>query len=155
MKICCLDQSTKCTGFSFWKGRRLTKHGEIDLSKIRNKNERMEKMYLSIKKLLLSSKPDVVVIEETQFQSNPKVLRTLAQLQGLILALSYELGFGLIIVEPSMWKSYVGVKSRKREEQKAETMNIVKSRYKVGDIGEDESDSIAIGIWAIGNLVKE
>ena len=155
MKICCLDQSTKCTGYSTWKGRRLLKHGVLDHSKEKQADRRMRLMYLSIKELLIKEKPQIVVMEETQFQSNPKVLRTLAQLQGMIIALSYELGFGLIVVEPAMWKSYVGIKSRKREEQKEETKALVKKSYKVGDIGDDEGDSIAIGIWAVNNLVKE
>ena len=155
MKICCLDQSTTRTGYSTWKGKRLLKHGVIDHSKEKQTDRRTRKMYLSIKELLIKEKPQIVVMEETQFQSNPKVLRTLAQLQGMIIALSYELGFGVIVVEPAMWKSYVGIRAKRRDEQKEETKELIKKTYKVGDITDDEADSIAIGIWAANNLVKE
>lgn len=131
----------------------MLKHGVIDFSKEKDKDVRLKLMYESIKKIIAKEKPDFVVIEETQFQSNPKVLRTLAQLQGLIIALSYELSFGLIFVEPATWKTFVGIKSRKREEQKLETINIVEKRYKLKNLSEDESDSIAIGMWATNNLI--
>lgn len=152
MTLCCLDQSTKLTGYSVWEDGKLVKHGVIDASYITDKNERTAKMYKSIRNLIESVKPDYAVIEETQFQSNQKTYRTLAQLQGLIFAIFIDNGIGYMTVEPLMWKSHIGIKSRKREDQKRETMEYVSSRYNIDLQTDDESDSIAIGIWATENI---
>ncbi len=152
MKICCLDQSTKITGYSFWKGKRLLKHGVINLSKITDKDERVYEMYTAIKALIVKEKPDFIVIEDVQFQANQQVFKTLSQLQGLIFGIAFDAGCGFLTVEPSVWKSYVGIKSKKRDEQKAETFRLVDEKYHIGNTTDDESDSIAIGIWAVNNL---
>lgn len=152
MKFCCLDQSTKITGYSFWKGKRLLKHGVIDLSKITDKEERVHEMYTAIKKLITQEKPDFIILEDVQFQANQQVYKTLAQLQGLIIGIAYETGCGYLTVEPVVWKTYIGIKSKKRNEQKAETFKIVDEKYHIGNTTDDESDSIAIGMWAVNNL---
>ena len=155
MKICCLDQSTKITGYSVWNNRRLTGHGCIDFSDVRDREERMIRMYRAVKKLVQKEKPDFVVFEDVQFQTNQQVYKVLSQLQGVIMAVTYELGCGFIIVEPLVWKSYVGIKSRKRDDQKRETQETVKKKYKLPEVGEDEADALAIGMWAVDNLISE
>ena len=152
MKLCCLDQSTKITGYSFWRGKRLLKHGVINLSKITDKEERVYRMYIELKKLILKEKPDFIIIEDVQFQANQQVYKTLSQLQGIVIGIAFDLGCGYLMVEPSTWKAYIGVKSRKRDEQKIETFKIVDEKYHIGETTDDESDSIAIGMWAVNNL---
>lgn len=152
MIICCLDQSTKVTGYSLWDGRNLIGHGAIDVSYITSAQIRTPEMYRSVKCMLNNINPDIVIIEETQFQSNQKTFRTLAQLQGLMFAIMIDMGIGYMAVEPTIWKSYVGIKAKKREEQKLETMDYVKSRYNLDVVIEDEADAIAIGIWATENI---
>ena len=155
MKLCCLDQSTKVTGYSIWQNKKLLKHGVIDLSKNNNTEERVHAMYDSIRGLISKEKPDFIVIEDVQFQANQRVFKTLSQLQGLVISIAYDEKCGYLIVEPSVWKSYVGVKSRKRQEQKEEVYKIVDKKYHIGNTTDDESDSIAIGMWAVNNLVEQ
>lgn len=155
MILCCLDQSTKMTGYSIWRDKELVGHGVIDLSCITDKEVRTVEMYKSVKSLIKNIKPNFVIIEETQFQSNQKTFRTLAQLQGLFFAIFIDCEVGYLAVEPLMWKSHIGIKSKKREEQKQETMEYVSSKYPIEFYSDDESDSIAIGIWATKNLVNK
>lgn len=155
MKLLCLDQSTKITGYSVWRGKRLMSHGVINLSKINDKEERIYEMYTSIRELINKEKPDFLVIEDVQFQANQQVYKTLSQLQGLVISIAFDFGCGYLLVEPTVWKSYIGVKSRKRQEQKEETYKIVNKKYHIGDTTDDESDSIGIGMWASNNLVEQ
>ena len=150
--ICCLDQSTKSTGYSIWENGTLKKYGLIEVDKNeKNPVERIVQMYSKIRELLKKSKPDYVCLEEVQHQVNPHVCKTLAQLQGAIFASLFDLDIGFCIVEASCWKPFFGVTSKKRADQKLETIKIVKDKFNK-DVSEDEADSIAIGYWAINNL---
>ena len=73
MKIICLDQSTKVTGYSIWKNKELHSYGTLDADpKEKKPIERMYQMYFKIKELIDDIKPDFVVIEGVQFQNNYK-----------------------------------------------------------------------------------
>lgn len=152
MVLCCLDQSTKLTGYSIWKNGKLKKHGVIDVSRNNNLESRMIEMYQAIKALIKSAKPDVVVLEETQFQANKKTFRILAQMQGLVFAAATENSCCFITVEPTMWKSFVGVKGRDRLTQKMETIGIINKEHGLTNITDDEADAIAIGMWGVSNI---
>lgn len=155
MRICCFDQSTKITGYSIWDNEKLVAYGTIDAAKERDLHKRMGFMYGEIKRLTRKYKPDFICLEETQFQSNKKTYRTLAQLQGLIFAVAYECRVGYLVVEPSVWKSYVGIKARRRDDQKKEAMILVEQKYGIKCKTDDLADSICIGLWATGNLLKD
>lgn len=155
MKLCCLDQSTKKTGYSIWNNGNLLKYGVIDVDESLGSLDRVCEMYEAVKKLIKAEKPDFVCIEDTQFQKNPKVLKRLSQMQGAIFAILIEEDIGFYIIEPSAWKSYVEIKSKKREDQKKETIEFVKKTYSIKEPTEDEADSIAIGHWAINNLTVD
>lgn len=152
MKICCLDQSTKKTGYSVWENGKLKKFGTIQVDDTLTSINRACEMYEEIKNFIRQIKPDYVCIEGTQFQNNQKVFKLLSQMQGMVFALLVDLDIGFCIIEPSSWKSFAGIKSRKREDQKKETIEFVKKNYKVKEPTDDEADSIAIGHWAINNL---
>lgn len=152
MRICCLDQSTKKTGYSVWDDNKLKSFGTIQVDETLSTIDRACEMYEEIKKFIKDVKPNYVCIEDTQFQHNQKVYKLLSQMQGMVFALLVDMDIGFCIIEPSSWKSYAGIKSRKREDQKKETIEFVKKNYKVKKPTDDEADSIAIGHWAINNL---
>ena len=152
MRICCLDQSTKKTGYSVWDDSKLKSFGTIQVDETLSAIDRACEMYEKIKKFIKDVKPNYVCIEDTQFQHNQKVYKLLSQMQGMVFALLVDMDIGFCIIEPSSWKSYAGIKSRKREDQKKETIEFVKKNYKVKKPTDDEADSITIGHWAINNL---
>ncbi len=67
------------------------------------------------------------------------------------MGIMFKNDLGFCVVEPSAWKSHIGIKSRKRVEQKQETISFVKNTYNLS-VSEDEADAIGIGIWAKDNV---
>ena len=155
MKILALDQSTKITGYSIFANGKLKKYGilVVDIEET-NSIERMEQMFSKIKDLIGDTKPDYIVFEHCQFQNNYGVFQLLSQLQGIIMAILFEIDIGFAIIEPTAWKSFCGVKGRKRKEQKMKTQQFVLEKFNK-TCGEDESDAIAIGWWATNNIKEE
>lgn len=104
-----------------------------------------------IVKIIGITKPDFVVLENIQFQRNIATFKSLAQLQGCIMYHLNNLNIDYVFVEPSAWKSFCGIKGRKREEQKKNTIIYVKNKYNI-NVSEDIADAIGIGTWALNNL---
>ena len=111
----------------------------------------MKQQYELIKKLFDSVKPDYIVIEDTQFQNNYKTYSQLSNLQGVIFSILFERNKPFTIIEPSAWKKFCSIKGRKRIEQKASTIQMVKEKYGL-ELSEDICDAIGIGIWAVNNV---
>jgi Holliday junction resolvasome RuvABC endonuclease subunit len=152
MKILCLDQATKISGYSIFQNKKLISYGIMEANpKEKNPIERMKEMSAKISKLIDEISPDFVVFEDVQFQQNYKTYAQLSQLQGVVMVRLFDLNLGFQIVPPVGWKSICGIKGRKREEQKLNTIAFVKSKYNV-DVSEDEADAIGIGYWAINNI---
>jgi hypothetical protein len=55
------------------------------------------------------------------------------------------------MIEPSAWTSFCLIKGRKRIEQKASTIQMVKNKYGI-EVSEDIADAIGIGTWAINHI---
>lgn len=154
IRILCLDQSTKITGYSEWKDGRLIDYGTTEVNKKeKNQIERMCQMYFKVKALIIDKKPDFIFIEGVQFQNSHQTHQLLSQLQGTILAILFEQNIGFNLVEATSWKSHCQIKGRKRAEQKANTIQMVKDRFSI-DVCEDVADSIGLGIYAIGQVLK-
>lgn len=152
IKILNFDQATNTTGYSVFIDGKLTNYGTL-LSNHKEKNtlERIKQMTDEIVKIIGITKPDFVVLENIQFQRNIATFKSLAQLQGCIMYHLNNLNIGYVFVEPSAWKSFCGIKGRKREEQKKNTIIYVKNKYNI-NVSEDIADAIGIGAWALDNL---
>lgn len=152
IKILCLDQATKISGYSLFENKKLITYGILQANeKEKNPIERMKQMNDRIIELIDNHKPDFIVFEDIQFQQNYGTFKQLGQLQGILMAYLFKLNIGFHIIEPSAWKSFCGIKGRKREEQKKNTQAFAKTIYKV-NVSEDEADAIGIGFWAINNI---
>lgn len=152
IKILCLDQATKTSGYSVFENKKLITYGILQANENeKNPIERMKQMQDRINELIDKIKPSFIVFEDIQFQQNYGTFKQLAQLQGILMAKLFKLDIGFQIIEPSAWKSFCGIKGRKREEQKKNTQAFVKMMYKI-DASEDEADAIGIGFWAINNI---
>lgn len=153
-KILCLDQSTKITGWSFWQETQLKDYGLLN-SNIKENNPilRMKMMSSFLEKLIDNLNPDYVVIEHVQFQNNFRTYGQLSQLQGVIFNILFERNIGFCLIEPTAWRAYSNIKGRKRVEQKANTIQMVKNKFNI-TVTEDEADSIGIGLWAIDHCLE-
>lgn len=153
--ILALDQSTSVTGYCvFCNGKKIesgTIKSSFDIDKD-NFFERINDMGRQINLLVDRIKPSVVILEDIQFQRNYGVYKRLANLQGVIFTYLFLQDVPFFLIEVTKWKSFLGVTSKGRENQKAETRALVKSIYNI-DAEEDEADAIGIGHWAVHNLI--
>ena len=76
----------------------------------------------------------------------------MSQLQGVLFTILFERDINFCLVQPTKWKSYCGVKGKKRAEQKANTIQIIQQKYNLSKLTEDEADAIGMGLWAVNNL---
>lgn len=152
IKILNFDQSTKKSGYSIFLDNKLDSYGTLDSNpNEKNPIERMKEQYDLMKKLIKKIKPDFVVLEEVQYQNNFNTYHQLSQLQGVILSILFERNLPFVFIEPTAWKSFCKIKGRKRVEQKANTIQMVKDEFNL-NVSEDEADAIGIGKWAINNI---
>ena len=70
MIILAFDQSTRITGWSVFENGQYSKSGVIDLHKITDTDERSKQMGVEICKVIEGARPDCVIIEEVQQQSD-------------------------------------------------------------------------------------
>jgi len=154
IKILSFDQSTKITGYSLYDNSNLINYGTIQSdSKEENPIERMKQMYENIKQCLIKCNPHFVVFENVHFQKNYGTFQQLSQLQGLIMALLFERNIGFQYVESTAWRAFCGVKGKKRAEQKANAIQIVKDKFNLS-VSEDEADAILLGYFAVNKILK-
>lgn len=146
------DQSTAVTGFSVWNNETLFDYGIIDLHKNDNTDERIKDMTNRISDIIQKYSPDSVVIEEVAQQSNAKVLKILARLQGAILYMCMLRSIPCSIIEPAKWRSKIGLTVGphiKRSDLKHQAIQHVKEKYNL-DVIEDVAEAICIGESIIG-----
>lgn len=147
MKILAFDQATVKTGCAVFARGRLSSHGLIDLKRTQNAKERTARMADEICRRIETEKPDAVVIEDTAMQTNVSVLRTLAQLQGMILGFCFAQGIPCHVRKPSEWRKILGFRQGrvKSAELKKQAQALVKTTYQIL-VTEDEADAICIGL---------
>jgi len=155
MRLLALDQSTKKTGYSLFVDGKLEHHGvliveddELDVF------GRMVTMSTLISGILDECQPTFVCIEGIQYQNSMRVFGLLAQVQGIIFQMLFERNIGFVIIEPTAWRSYLGIKGRKRADQKAAAIQRVSEEFGL-DVTDDEAEAILIGLWGRDNLKEK
>jgi crossover junction endodeoxyribonuclease RuvC len=143
LRVLALDQSSKITGWCLMNDNEYNSSGIMKVNEDLDTVERLLLMNKEIINLIDRVKPNIVLIEDTQYQQNASAFRTLSQLQGVIMAYLFKLNLPFYIIPATAWKSYCGIKGKKRVEQKKNTQIFVKEKYGL-DVSEDESDAIGI-----------
>ena len=144
--VLALDQSTTLSGYAIFINQNLEKSGIFKPTG--ELFERIHKTKEYIRELIQDNNIEYVFIEDIQYQKNQKTYKILANLQGVIINLLVELNIQFEIISPSVWKSWNGIKGRKREQQKENTKKKVKEIFE-RDFEEDEADAICIGLYAL------
>ena len=144
-----LDCSTKCSGLAVWdNGKYITSH-VINLSKIKDGEERQKQMGIMLWKGLDYYSPSIVYIEDTYCHGNPEVQKKLNRIQGVIFAwcITHNVEFHCIM--PSAWRKHIpdfpNGKGIKRQEQKNFSVKYVTDKYGFIPTTDDQSDAILIG----------
>lgn len=155
MTIIALDSATKITGYSVWNDNKLISHGVLD-SNIKQNDylERIKVMCELIEQLLDKYKLDYVGIEGVQYQNNFNTYHQLSVNQGAIAKILFDRDIPFEIIPVNTWRSYNEIKgNKKRAEQKATAIALVKELYKI-DATDDECEAILIGRYLQNKILK-
>jgi Holliday junction resolvasome RuvABC endonuclease subunit len=137
---------------------KLIEYGTEDFDSINDYIEKISEIKKYIIKLIKKYNPEVISIEDIQFQKSYEVYRKLAELKGVLENLLFEKEYLFFTISPSTWKSTCGVKGRKRVEQKANAQLFIKKNFNI-DVDEDIADAICqcwhVSTKLVPNIVKE
>lgn len=155
-----MDQSTRCSGYSYFEDGKYIESGTVDMSKSKLETpERSFEMAKELWKIIKKYKPEILIIEDTQQQNNVKTVITLARLQGMIIGYAEAHKINVHILLPSQWRAALGYSQGpkiKRQELKQQSIDYVKENFGL-NLPEDEAEAVAEGVAAhkIFNLKGE
>lgn len=149
MKVLTFDQSTKRSGWAFFIDGQYIESGVVDMSKSKlDTDERSFEMAKALWKIIKKCKPNELVLEQVQNQSNTKTVITLARLAGMLIGYAEAHGVKTHTVEPARWRSSLSYKQGpkvKRAELKQQSIDYIKENFGL-ELSEDECESICIGV---------
>ena len=154
-----LDQATHITGYAILDNNELINAGIFETTK-EDEIERDLEVKNWLIQMINNWNPDMVVMEDIQLQQiNGKTIgvttyRTLARLQGILLATCVEQNMSWTCCPPATWRAYCGVKGRTRTDKKRSMQNLIKEWYDV-TVSDDIADAIGIGKWASEKVNKQ
>ena len=175
--ICAIDASTNSLAFAIFSEKELKASGKINFKGADTYDKVGDAARKSLA-FLEKFEIDAIVIEHTVFMNSPKTAADLALVQGGLLGAARIVGvkkFGS--VSPITWQNYIGnkkldnaeklaiakqnpnkaastLKSIEREFRKQKTIKFVNTYYNKSISDNDVADAIAIGHYAVNNLVK-
>lgn len=151
MKVVSLDQSTRCSGYAYFEDGKYIESGVIDMSKSKfETDKRSYEMAKELWKIIQKYKPEHLILENVQQQSNPSTVIILARLAGMIIGYAEAHNIHTHILLPSQWRKILGYSQGakvKRQELKQQSINYVKENLGL-DLPEDEAEAVCIGIAA-------
>lgn len=153
IKIIAFDQALGKTGVCTIDNNTVY-HSLIDVSKVKDVNERSMMMRQAIQSRIRNNHPDLVVIEDVALQQSAKTVIQLAQLQGAIIGACDIFNIPYEILKPSEWRKMLGFKQGrqvKRPELKQQAIDYVVEHY--GEVvSSDEADAMCIATAALMRL---
>ena len=151
MRVISLDQSTRVSGWSLFEDGEYVCSGVIDMSKSElETDKRSFEMARRLWTILDSYKPEHLVLENVQQQSNPGTMIILARLAGMIIGYAEAHNINVHILLPSQWRKALGYSQGakvKRQELKKQSIDYVKNNLGF-QLSEDECEAICEGIAA-------
>ena len=125
--------------------------------KYKNKTEnRIQDMCLEIMHILQEYKPDIIVIEKLNVGRNMNSTRVLSKIIGVVYCYSILNDCFYFEIQPSQWRSRLGMQSSKRGREEYKQLSIEYIKEHIGkDVSDDEADSICAGIGYIKMFDKK
>ena len=147
MRIVSLDQSTRRSGYAVFEDGKYICSGVVDMSKSElDTSERSFEMAKALWKIIKKYKPEKLIIENVQQQSNPNTVIILARLAGMIIGYAEAHNVHVHILLPSQWRKALGYSQGakvKRQELKQQSINYVKNNFNL-ILSEDECEAVCI-----------
>lgn len=151
MRLVSFDQSTRCAGWAYFENGQYVESGVIDMHKSKLETEKRSfAMAKEIWKIINKYKPQHLILEGVQQQSNPSTMIVLARLAGMIIGYAEAHNIETHILLPSQWRKALGYSQGakvKRQELKQQSIDYVKKNFR-RDLPEDECEAIAEGVAA-------
>ena len=155
VKLISLDTATGTTGYSIFINGVYKESGIIETNQKIKGDEKLEQMIDLIYSLLNNEQPDIVLTELVVPVRNAQATRMLQELTGSVRGFCVGHQISYCSLRPTEWRnSIVKVtgqkpKSRKREDQKEWSLNVVNNKYNIKTESNDESDAILLGFGYI------
>ena len=153
-----LDQATHITGYSIFDNNELIYAGIFQASKD-DEIERDIEIKNWLVQMINNWNPDMIGLEDIQLQQiNGKTIgvttyRTLARLQGILLAACTEQDVSWVCCPPATWRAHCGVKGRTRSDKKKSMQTLIKEWFDI-TVSDDVADAIGIGKWVSEKVNK-
>lgn len=151
LRVVSFDQSTRCSGYAVFEDGEYIESGIVDMSKSKlETDKRSFEMAKELWKIIKKYKPDEIVLENVQQQSNPATMIVLARLAGMIIGYAEAHNVHVHILLPSQWRKALGYSQGakvKRQELKQQSIDYVKENFGLC-LPEDQCEAIAEGVAA-------
>lgn len=153
-----LDQATHNTGYAIFNGKELIYAGTFQAT-AEDEIERDIEIRNWLIQLINNWQIDIVGLEDIQLQQfNDKMIgvttyRTLARLQGILMAACHEQKITYVMCAPATWRAHCGVKGRTRTDKKRSMQTKVKEWFDIS-VSDDVADAIGIGKYISDNHKK-
>ena len=152
MRVLAFDQATKISGLSIFEDGRLVQSGLLDQQKIKDTKERFNAMAVALCDQVDIWKPDLVILEDTDLQTNAAVMKLLAQMQGVVMGYCTAHHIPYQIFKPSEWRKRLEFKQGpkvKRDELKVQALEWVLKTYGwEPEIDQAEAICIGAAFWS-------
>lgn len=144
IKVLALDQATQICGYCLMDTEN---DAIIKAGKLRVVGEHIQEKISNLKQQIIflidEYQPDYFILEDIQYQSNPKVYKTLAELLGVLENFYYENQKPYKVIPSSTWRTrHLGIKGSRNEVKKA-TIEYVQNKYKI-TVDSDTADAIGL-----------
>jgi len=145
MKILALDQALQTTGWAVFDNQQLIAHDTFTIPATKPIEQRLGMIWDQLTDLYYQHEFKYVIFEDIQNQNNNQTYCKLAYVQAAIMLWCYFNDMKFTIYPPTHWRSLIGGSwGKKREEQKAHAIELVKQKYNV-NCSSDAADAICIG----------
>lgn len=156
IKILALDQSTSNVGFCVFENDIYMISGCSEVHKDTDKKqyeyEWVDRAFNIVINLIVTYKPNVVVMEEVYAGKNNAVLKLLATLKGRIEGYCLSNKIKTDIVYPTSWKSFIKLNGD-RAVAKLAVNDYFSQKYNLSIDKDDESDAIGIAYYYANKCV--
>ena len=162
-KLLALDQASVTSGWAYFEDDKLVKHGKFTAT-AEDIGERLHFIRQQVTKLIEEFDIDELVFEDIQLQEsvngqrmgglqNVKTFKILAEVFGVIYELAVDLAVPHTAVLSGVWKANLGIRGKRRPEQKQNAQKYVIQKYGIKPT-QDECDAICIGTYIVQNNIK-
>lgn len=158
-RVIALDQATHTTGYSIFDNEELI-YSDVFEANEDNEIDRDIEIRNWLIQMIQKWQPDIIGLEDIQLQQFDNKLvgvttyRTLARLQGILLAACRENGVDCVVCSPSTWRAHCKVKGRTRADKKKSMQTLVKQWFDIS-VTDDIADAIGIGKYISDTYKKK